>query len=163
MAGNSQTTDPPLINNRGGLLAAALLGVLLLVLAMNYLLGRRASVVRSDAAAVSQAMEADAVQGVTIEQQGADDAVLRIIVPCPSATTVLDAMRLAAERDPAWEFTYEGAGESAFLTQLGQQANQGAEGNNWQYEVQGERANVSFGALQLVPGDRVLWKFAPYE
>ena len=51
----------------------------------------------------------------------------------------------------------------AFLESLDGTPNEGADGLNWQFEVNGVYATRGAGATTLAPGDRVLWKLAPYE
>lgn len=72
--------------------------------------------------------------------------------------TVADATR-AASVPTAWR----GEGEMAFLEAVDGLPNQGLEGLNWQFEVNGVYATTGAGATRLEPGDRVLWKLAPYE
>jgi hypothetical protein len=40
--------------------------------------------------------------------------------------------------------TQKGTGHSALLTEMGGTANEGAEGENWTYEVNGQNADRSF-------------------
>lgn len=79
------------------------------------------------------------------------------------AVTLYDAMRSLAERHDRWKFESVDRGKDAMLTQLAGKENEGAGGRNWLYEVNGEWAQQSFGAYYPLPGDRVLWKFAPSE
>lgn len=51
----------------------------------------------------------------------------------------------------------------AFLTELSGIANQGTEGRNWLFSVNGERSPEGAGAVELSEGDSVLWEFALYE
>ncbi len=53
----------------------------------------------------------------------------------------------------------KGAGQGAFLTAVDDVANEGADGNNWTYEVNGQSGDRSFAVCELRPGDRVLWTF----
>lgn len=161
------TPDPPLAESnqkslQGWQLAACLLGVLLVVIGINYAAGRRTTSVGSEATPTDGALATDAATGVTLVREEARDTAT-IIVVHRRDMTVLDAMTLAASADANWQFSYQGSGAAAFLTELGGRNNQGAAGLNWQYEVNGQRADVSFGICPLEPGDRVLWKFAPYE
>ena len=57
----------------------------------------------------------------------------------------------------------KGAGESAFVTAIDDIENQGADGNNWTYSVNGQVADRSFAVYELKPGDRVLWTFGPQQ
>ncbi|MEM6798656.1 MAG: DUF4430 domain-containing protein [Planctomycetota bacterium] len=71
--------------------------------------------------------------------------------------TVLQAVEQASKVDRT------GDGDLAFINAIDGLANEGAGGRNWQYYVEGQRGEVSAGARRLEQGDRVLWKFAPYE
>jgi hypothetical protein len=62
---------------------------------------------------------------------------------------------------PGIEVTQRGSGQGAFLTAVDGTANEGAEGSNWTYEVNGQSADRSFAVYELAPNDRVLWKFGP--
>ena len=55
----------------------------------------------------------------------------------------------------------KGAGPGAFLTTIDGVANEGADGNNWTYKVNGQSGDRSFAVHELRPGDRVLWTFGP--
>jgi hypothetical protein len=56
-------------------------------------------------------------------------------------------------------YIQHGVGASAFLSELGGVANEGAGGRNWTYRVNGQRADRSFAVYVLQPGDQVLWTF----
>lgn len=53
-----------------------------------------------------------------------------------------------------------GSGASALLTSLNGVKNEGADGRNWTYRVNGKYAVDSFAVYELRPGDQVLWTFA---
>ncbi len=77
--------------------------------------------------------------------------------------TLLDAMHLARQRDPAWDFVTQGDGVDAFVVKLAGQTNDAQGGIFWTYDLNGELGQVGIGACQLAEGDDILWKFAPYE
>jgi hypothetical protein len=52
------------------------------------------------------------------------------------------------------------SGAGAFLTSLAGMPNEGANGRNWTYRVNGKHADRSFAVYELGPGDQVLWTFA---
>jgi hypothetical protein len=52
-----------------------------------------------------------------------------------------------------------GTGASAFLHNLDGVENEGADGRNWLYSVNGKPGDKSFAICELQPGDRVLWTF----
>jgi hypothetical protein len=59
--------------------------------------------------------------------------------------------------------TSAGSGAGAFLTSLNGVANQGINGRNWTYRVNGKHADRSFAVYELRPGDQVLWTFATQQ
>lgn len=59
------------------------------------------------------------------------------------------------------EVIQKGSGQGAFLTAIDGVANEGTDGNNWTYEVNGQSGDRSFAVYELRPGDRVLWTFGP--
>jgi hypothetical protein len=69
--------------------------------------------------------------------------------------TVADAMNASSGLNIA----QKGAGESAFVTAIDGAENQGSDGMNWTYSVNGKIADRSFAVYELKPGDRVLWTF----
>lgn len=108
----------------------------------------------------------DAARAVVLTMEQGGDASDPLLLLHHPGMTVLDAMASAATIDSRWRFEHVGQGGGAFLTALGGVSNEGAgqdASRNWQYEVNNQRATVSFGAYELTAGDRVLWKFAPYE
>jgi hypothetical protein len=63
--------------------------------------------------------------------------------------------------EPRISLTSTGSGASAaFLTSLNGVANEGADGRNWTYTVNGKHADRSFAVYELEPNDHVLWTFA---
>ena len=68
----------------------------------------------------------------------------------------------AAELTKAWPvipIKQQGEGESAFVSSIKDVANQGADGKNWTYSVNGQMADRSFAVYKLKPDDHVLWTF----
>jgi hypothetical protein len=77
--------------------------------------------------------------------------------------TVLAAMERAAKTS-GLEFRHRHSGEMAFLDAIGSTRNETARnGRSWIYHVNGEQADVGFGARKLKPGDVVLWRFQTYN
>jgi len=62
-----------------------------------------------------------------------------------------------------FRFEYRGAGETAFLESIMDVKNEGGNGRNWIYEVNGEAGKTSFAVHNLNDGDTVRWKFKKYE
>jgi hypothetical protein len=71
--------------------------------------------------------------------------------------TVADLLRSL----PGLTTTQRGSGSGAFLMAIGDTTNEGADGKNWTYAVNGQNAGRSFAVYELRPGDRVLWRFGP--
>jgi hypothetical protein len=72
--------------------------------------------------------------------------------------TVLAAMQRAQQSEKL-DFQYRHSGEMAFLDAIGATKNEpGPGGRSWIYHVNGEEADVGFGARELAPGDVVLWR-----
>ena len=80
-------------------------------------------------------------------------------LPWQGEMTVADLLEQARKFRPGIEFTQVGQGESGFLTALDGLANEGGEGRNWIYRVDGRHANVSFCLEKIEPGTHVLWTF----
>jgi hypothetical protein len=57
----------------------------------------------------------------------------------------------------------QGSGESAFVIGIDDIINQGADGNNWIYSVNGQIGDRSFAVYQLKAEDHVLWTFGPRQ
>lgn len=95
---------------------------------------------------------------VTLEVRQPEAESTEVSVPWLKGLTVAQATQQAGLRS-----VWRGSGEMAFLESLAGTENQGADGLNWQFEVNGDYADRGAGAVGLEPGDRVLWKLAPYE
>ena len=72
--------------------------------------------------------------------------------------TVRDATRETPR--PDLQLDVRGSDEAAFLANLDGVANEGADGRNWIYSVNGENGDRSFAIYELEPSDRVLWTFS---
>jgi hypothetical protein len=75
--------------------------------------------------------------------------------------TVLDLTRETPR--PDLELNVQGSGASAFVASLDGVGNEGADGRNWTYTVNGKRGDRSSAIYELRPGDQVLWTFAPQQ
>jgi hypothetical protein len=71
--------------------------------------------------------------------------------------TVQDVTRETPRSD--MQLKTVGTGQSAFLASLDGTENEGADGRNWTYSVDGKAGDRSFAVFELQPGDRVLWTF----
>jgi hypothetical protein len=80
------------------------------------------------------------------------------------SSTVLDLMNAAGSCDPPISFTYEGSGQSAYLTSInGVVSNQGGNGYYWVFFVNGTAPSVGFGAYVLNSGDSVVWDYKHFS
>jgi hypothetical protein len=60
---------------------------------------------------------------------------------------------------PVIPIKQKGQGESAFVTTIKDIENQGADGKNWTYTINGQLGDRSFELYKLKPDDHVLWTF----
>jgi hypothetical protein len=79
-------------------------------------------------------------------------------VPWRVGMTVLDLLREASRQN--LRLTIRGTGSATFLTEINGVENEGADGRNWTYTVNGQYADRSLAVYELRPGDHVLWTFA---
>lgn len=101
---------------------------------------------------------------VTLTRQSPGAEPVAADVPWRPGDTVLDATRAAGLYAPdLWASQWRGEGEMAFLTELGGVPNEGADGRNWLFSVNGELADRGAGAVELQANDRVLWSLDEYE
>jgi hypothetical protein len=84
-------------------------------------------------------------------------------LPSREGMTVGDVLRLARESRPPIEYATKGEGEMTFLTALEGVANEGGDGRNWLYSVDGVAGQVSFEVHPAPPGSAVLWEFRGRE
>lgn len=76
-------------------------------------------------------------------------------LPWRSGMTIADLLHEV----PNVSISEKGTGNVAFLTGINGIENQGADGKNWIYEVDGQSGDRSFADYELHAGDRVLWRF----
>ena len=72
-------------------------------------------------------------------------------------------MQAAAEYRPGLSYAYDGQGETAFVTAIDGLRIAGADGGNWVYTINGEKATRSAGIQTVQPGDAVLWHYSMPE
>jgi hypothetical protein len=79
--------------------------------------------------------------------------------------TVLDVLKAAQEHSHGLSFSAHGSGETAMVTKLDDQTNQGGatDAKNWVFRVNGQLGDESCGVTEVRPGDTILWKFGKYE
>jgi hypothetical protein len=151
-------------NANRGLLVGLLLLVLLGVISLNHWFGHQeGSAEPNDERPETGEQAVDPANAVILATEIEGSGRSSVSLTHQTEMTLLDLMQRAAEHSDDWRFHFQGRGAGAFLTQLAGLENEGAGGRNWQYEVNGKRAEMSFGACPLSRGDRVLWKFGPYE
>jgi hypothetical protein len=83
-------------------------------------------------------------------------------IPWKQGLTVFDAMKAAQEHPRGIRFEFKGSGATAMLTKIDDLANEGR-GRNWLYQVDGKKADDSFGIHPLGSRSSVLWKFDHYR
>ena len=76
--------------------------------------------------------------------------------------TVLQVLEAAQKHPRGIKLVYRGRGETAFLTQIDDLANEGR-GKNWTYRVNGELPPRSFALCEVRAGDTILWRFGDYR
>ena len=77
--------------------------------------------------------------------------------------TALAALEVAAKHRRGFEYKVRGSGSIAFVTEIEGQSNEGANGRNWLFKVNGKLAKVGAGSHKLQQGDRVEWEFTRYD
>jgi len=82
-----------------------------------------------------------------------------VAIPWREKLTVFEAMQAAAQHPRGIKLQHTGSGETTFVTAIDDRANEGQGGNNWRYEVNGQRPPVSAGVAELKAGDTVVWRF----
>ncbi len=80
-----------------------------------------------------------------------------------SGLTVLGVLEAYSAEHPDEPLGVVGSGASALVTAAAGRMNEGAGGLNWQFELNDQYGTKSAGATTVEPGDRVLWKFAPFQ
>jgi hypothetical protein len=150
---------------QGGWLFPALLATVLLVsavIALNRSSPDEPALGREDSAWAPSERPLGETVGLEIDfGNGARKAFDAL--PWREGMTVADLMLTARDFRPGIDFTQQGQGASGFLTAIDGLENQGAEGRNWRYEVNGQHGDVSFCLQELSSGMRVLWEFATEE
>jgi len=81
-------------------------------------------------------------------------------LPWREEMTVADVMVAAQRFRPTITFTQVGVGERCFLTSLEGVENEGGDGRNWLYEVNGQPGDVSFCVKTVDSDELVRWRFA---
>ena len=156
-------SDPPPTTEReprAWRLAAALMAVLALLLLISAL-----GLIAEERPAPRLDLDPSATdQTIRLTHRSAAGREASIDVPWRPGLTVADATQVAGRLEPrVWQSAWEGEGKMAFLTQLGGVRNEGGDGRNWLFSVNGERSDRGAGAVAVGPDDRVLWELAEYR
>ena len=143
------------------------LPLMLALLLLVFLLGRSASLHKNVTfgpvnAGTSTPEPAPVANGksVTLIIKSPDGKVRHDYVAWQDGMTVADLLVAASHLPKGIQFSQQGSGESALLTEINGDANQGASGKNWTYSVNDKEADRSFAIYKLEPGDHVLWTFS---
>lgn len=77
--------------------------------------------------------------------------------------TALDSLAAAEKHARGVKYKVRGTGAIAFVTELDSLANEGGNGRNWMFKVNGKISKVGAGSQEIEPGDHVEWLFVRYE
>lgn len=84
-------------------------------------------------------------------------------LPWRDGLTVLEATKIAQKHPRGIQAKSRSSGSTAFLTQIDDVSNEGGDGRNWVFRVNGELGDRSCGVYKVNAGDTVLWRFQTYE
>ena len=84
-------------------------------------------------------------------------------LPWSDKMTVLDALAAAAKHRRGVPYKVRGTGTIAFVMEIAEQPNEGADARNWIFRVNGKLGKVGAGTQKLAAGDQVEWRFARLE
>lgn len=86
-------------------------------------------------------------------------------IPWKPEMTALDAVQASMAHPRGLKFTIRGAGTTAFVTRIGDVANEGSgrENKNWMFRLNDKLQDVGAGGQKLAEGDVVLWRFETYD
>jgi hypothetical protein len=140
--------------------------------------GERPSVNRTAAAAAGSGQVASAGGGKVATQSDPKPQTLELAIDYGDGSekrftdiawkdsmTVFDVLRAAEDRPHGLTISSHGSGETLIVSKIDDLANQGGgkTDKNWIFHVNGQMGDESAGIATVRPGDRVLWKFGPYE
>ena len=86
---------------------------------------------------------------------------ISVDVPCSVDSTVYQILE-RARNIADLEFYKSGAGETTFVRSIDGIENEGANGDNWIFRVNGKLGDKSSGIFPVQPGDRVEWSLGDY-
>lgn len=84
-------------------------------------------------------------------------------IPWRETMTVFDVMRAAKQKNSDFTFKHRGTGETLFVLEIADQANEGAGGKNWTFLVDDKLGQRSCGVVTVKAGQRVTWRFGKYR
>jgi hypothetical protein len=79
-------------------------------------------------------------------------------VVCSPDSTVLLSLERAQQLNKI-TFKHRGTGETVFVTSIDGIENEGGDGKNWIYKVNGKLGDKSAGVFFVKPGDKISWSF----
>jgi hypothetical protein len=137
-----------------------LLALLLVAMVVARSMGLRQSTAIIHSPAANPPAAAPNGKTVTLVIRTADGIERHDFVAWREGMTVEDLLTAASRLAKGVQFAQQGSAASALLTEMNGTANEGGDGRNWTYSVNGQEADRSFAVYQLQPGDHVLWTFA---
>jgi hypothetical protein len=105
---------------------------------------------------------AEAGAGILVAIEPGDTPRAESLVPVASGGA-LAVLQAAGQGLEAFRPEIVGQGASAFVTAIGGIENEGPQGRNWTFEVNGQPGDRSAAITPVESGDSVLWKFTPGE
>lgn len=86
----------------------------------------------------------------------------KISVEVNSPATVLSLLQAGTTQIGA-SLEYSGSSETAFVKSINGVANEGRNGKNWIFKINGELGDCSCGVAGIDDGDEVLWQLGSYN
>lgn len=84
-------------------------------------------------------------------------------LPWRESMTVLDALEAASRRQRGIDVDIRGRGAMAMVTAIDGLPNEGGEGRNWIYRVNGQLADKGCGVYETKAEDVIIWSFGKYD
>jgi len=92
---------------------------------------------------------------------GEKKQTISVDVPVSADSTVLQIMERARNMGDL-DFKSSGSGETAMILSINGVENEGANGNNWIYRVNGKVASKGCGVYAVQKGDKIRWAWEGY-
>lgn len=109
-------------------------------------------------------------KSTTTVDTSSDAGIVKLLVELPSEegiqesyeiqgkALVLDVMT-GLKNEKKLSFEISGNGDMAFVTEMAGIPNEGKDGKNWIYAINGKAADTGIGSAHVRPGDEVRWCF----